>query len=52
MECSKAYHVLYGMWMVHPIQAGSLQGLHGVSGDALAANDLGSGSNWSMSDEK
>ena len=53
MECSKAYHVLCGMWTVRPIHASSLlQGLHGVSGDAEAVNDLGPGSGWPTTDEK
>ena len=37
------------MLMAHPIQASSLQGLHGVNCDALAVNDLGKGSGWQQS---
>ena len=37
------------MLMAHPIQAGSLQGLHGVSCGALAVNDLETGSGWQQS---
>ena len=49
MECSRACQVLHGMLMAHPIQADSLQGLHGVSRDALAVNDLGTGLGWQQS---
>ena len=49
MECSRACYVLHGMLMAHPIQAGSLQGLHGVNRDALAVNDLGNGTGWQQS---
>ena len=49
MECSGVQHVLCGMMIVHPNQAGSLQGLHGVSRVILAANDPESGSGWQQS---
>ena len=49
MECTRAPYVLRGMLMAHPIQASSLQGLHGVSCDALAVNDLGIGTGWQQS---
>ena len=51
MECSRACYVLHGMLMAHPIQAGSLQGLHGVSCDALAVKDLGTGTGWQQSNQ-
>jgi hypothetical protein len=37
------------MWMIHPNQADSLQGLQGGNVEALAANDLGIGSGWQQS---
>ena len=40
------------MLMVHPIQASSLQGLHGVNCDALAVNDLRNGTGWQQSTQK
>ena len=52
MECSRACEVLHGMLMVHPIQASSLQGLHGVNCDALAVNDLRNGTGWQQSTQK
>ena len=41
--------VLQSMWMVHPDQAGRLQGLDGVNCHGLAANNLGTGSGWQQS---
>ena len=49
MERSRACYVLHGMLMAHPIQADSLQGLHGVSCGDLAVNDLEIGSGWRQS---
>ena len=37
------------MLMVLPDQAGSLQGLHGVSCETLAVDDPGTGSGWQKS---
>ena len=49
LDCQGTQHVLQAMQMVHPNQAGSLQGSHGVSRDILAVNDPGIGSGWQQS---
>ena len=49
LNCQRTQHVLQAMQMVHPNQAGSLQGSHGVSRDILAVNDPGIGSGWQQS---
>ncbi len=49
VECFKACQLLHCMLMAHPLQASSLQGLHGVSCGALAVNGLENGSGWQQS---
>ena len=49
MECAVTCHVPLCMWKIHLNQTGGLQGFHHVSGDVLAADDLGTGSGWQQS---
>ena len=49
MECQALQQVLHLMWMAHPNQADSLQGLQGGNVEVLAANDPGIGSGWQQS---
>jgi hypothetical protein len=46
LECSEAVHDLLIVQMIHPRQASGLQGLHSVSCNPLAVEDLGTGSDW------
>ena len=49
LECQGTQHVLQIMLMIHPDQAGSLQGSCRVSSSILAVNDPGTGSGWQQS---
>ena len=46
LACMGTPHALLSVWMLHPNQAGSLQGSLYASGDILAVKDLGIGSGW------
>ena len=49
LECQETQHVLHTMLMIHPNQAGSLQGHRGVNSGILAVNDPGNGTGWQQS---
>ena len=48
-EYGGSHYVLLCMWILHPNQASSLQGCHGVNHAILAVKNWGIGSGWQQS---